>query len=116
MLVFVGIFIFIFIRSYRKNFLLALKINSRAILTLNVANESIYILGNIAYATAYMLAPIGLVLLAESFQPIFVLVIGVFLTIFFPKITIEKIQAKHLWQKIIAVCITGVGVYMLLRP
>ncbi len=113
MLVLVGLLIFIFIRSYRENFLLAIKNNSRAILSLNIVNESLYIFGNIAYSIAYLLAPIGLVLLAESFQPIFVLAIGIFLTIFFPKISTEKIQAKHLAQKIIAICITGVGTYLL---
>jgi len=116
MLMFIGFFIFIFIRSYRNHFLLAIKTNSKAILALNFTNEAVYILGNIAYSMAYMLAPIGLVLLAESFQPIFVLAIGVFLTIFFPKVTVEKIRAKHLWQKIIAICVTGIGVYLLLTP
>jgi hypothetical protein len=60
-----------------------------------------------------MLAPIALVLLANSFQSIFALIIGVFLTIFLPKISVEKIQAKHLWPKIIAICITGIGTYIL---
>lgn len=113
MLVLVGLCIFIFMRSYRENFLSAIRNNSKAILALNVANESLYIFGNIAYSVAYLLAPIGLVLLAESFQPIFVLAIGIFLTIFFPYISTEKIQAKHLWLKIIAICITGIGTYIL---
>lgn len=109
----VGLCIFLFMRSYRNNFLLAIKENSKTILAINGANESLYILGNIAYSIAYMLAPIGLVLLAESFQPIFVLAIGTFLTVFFPKIVTERIQAKYLIQKIVAVCVTGCGVYLL---
>jgi hypothetical protein len=63
-----------------------------------------------------MLAPIALVLLAESFQPIFVLAIGIFLTVFFPHISKEKIQAKHLWQRMIAIGITGGGTYLLSSP
>lgn len=114
MIVLVGISIFIFIRSYRKNFISLLKNNSKNILSLNMLNEFIYISGNVAVAYAYLLAPIGLVLLIESFQPFFVLIIGVILTIFFPKITTEKMQAKHIWQKIIAICITGIGTYLLL--
>jgi hypothetical protein len=70
--------------------------------------------GNLAFAFAYMLAPIALVLLANSFQPIFVLGIGILLTIFFPKISVEKIEAKNLWQKVIAITITGIGTYLLL--
>lgn len=113
MLLLVGAIIFLFVRSYRKSFLIALKSNSVPILSLNVANESLYILGNFASAVAYMLAPIGLVLLAESYQPLFVLGIGIFLTVFFPRITVEDISARHLWRKILAVVITGIGTYLL---
>ncbi len=114
MLVLVGIIIFIFVRSYRNSFILALKNNSKNILSLNIINEFIYISGNVAVAYAYLLAPIGLVLLTESFQPIFVLIIGVILTALFPKIITEKMQAKHLWQKVIAISITALGTYLLL--
>lgn len=113
-LVVVGIIIFIFVRKYRENFLKALRKNSAPILSLNVANEGLYMTGNILFAFAYMWAPIALVLLANSFQPIFVLAIGIFLTIFFPKISVEKIQAVNLWQKLIAIVITGIGTYLLL--
>ncbi len=112
-LVTVGVLIFIFLRSYRENFLLSIKSNSRGILSLNFLNEALYISGNAIVAFAYILAPVGLVLLTESFQPIFVLSIGIFLTVFFPKISTEKIQAKHIWPKILAMCITGIGTYLL---
>lgn len=113
MLVIAGVVIFTFIKSYRKHFLEAIRNNSKPILLLNGANESLYMFGNLAFSFAYILAPIGLVLLAESYQPIFVLAIGIFLTIFFPKITVEKIEARHLWQKGLAIAITGVGTYLL---
>lgn len=114
MLVLVGIGIFIFVRSYRKNFISALKNNSKNILSLNILNESIYISADVVVAYALLLAPVGLVLLTESFQPIFILIIGVTLTVFFPKIIAEKIEAKHIWQKTIAIGITGIGTYLLL--
>jgi hypothetical protein len=114
MLLIVGMLIFIFVKTYRQHFLTALKNNSAGIISLNVANESLYTLGNFVFAFAYILAPIALVLLANSFQPIFVLGIGIFLTLFFPKLTAEKIEAKHLLQKVIAILITGIGTYLLL--
>lgn len=113
MLSLAGVFIFIFIRSYRTHFLSALRNNSRNILSLNVANESLYMFGNIAFSIAYLMAPIALVLLTESYQPLFVFAIGIFLTLFFPKLANEKIEAKHLWQKGLAIAITGIGTYML---
>jgi drug/metabolite transporter (DMT)-like permease len=109
----VGIFILIFIKSYREHFVHALKTNSKAIIGLNIGNESLYMIGNISFSFAYMLAPVALVLLTESFQPIFVFSIGIFLTLFFPKISAEKIEAKHIWQKVMAIIITGVGTYLL---
>jgi drug/metabolite transporter (DMT)-like permease len=116
MLTLIGIVIFIVARGYRAHFLAAIRTNSKAIISLNFANEILYMVGNFAFAFAYMLAPIALVLLAESFQPIFVLAIGIFLTVFFPHISKEKIQAKHLWQRMIAIGITGGGTYLLSSP
>jgi len=113
MLVLAGICIFVFIRSYRINFLLALRSNSKAILSLNAFNELLYISANVVFAFSYMVAPISLILLMNSFQAIFVFIIGLVLTIFIPNLLVEKIHAKHIWQKIIAICITGIGTYLL---
>jgi len=110
----IGIGIFVFMRKTRKQFLRTFKVNSTGVISLNVLNEVIYMVGNAIFAYAYLLAPISLILLTNSFQPIFVLAIGIFLTIFFPRITVEKIKAKHLWQKSLAILITGLGTYLLL--
>lgn len=113
MLVLVGVIIYLLVPTYRNHFNAALKINSTGILSLNLANEVIYMFGNIVVAFAYLMAPIALVLLAESFQPIFVFLIGIILTVFFPRVSVENIEAKHIWQKLIAILITGIGTYML---
>lgn len=110
----IGIGLFVSVGAYRKNFIIAIKKNSVAITSFNILNEVLYMAGNAIFAYAYLLAPISIILLLNSFQPIFVLAVGIILTIFFPKITVEKIKAKHLWQKFIAICITGVGTYLLL--
>ena len=114
MLLLVGIIIFVCVRSYRTHFITAIKTNSVGILSLNVLNESLYTLGNVVLAFAYILAPIALVLLTNSFQPIFVFAIGVFLTLCFPKLTVERIQVQHVLQKLLAIIITGIGTYLLL--
>ncbi len=114
MLLLVGIIIFVCVRSYRTHFITAIKTNSVGILSLNVLNESLYTLGNVVLAFAYILAPIALVLLTNSFQPIFVFAIGVFLTLCFPKLTVERIEVQHVLQKLLAIIITGIGTYLLL--
>lgn len=114
MLTFGGFLLFTFVRSYRSHFLHALRMNSRRIISLNILNEGLYIAGNMIFSFAYLLAPISLVLLVDSFQPIFVLAIGILLTIFLPHFTSEKIHLRHLLQKVIAVSIVVCGTYLLL--
>ncbi len=113
-LVLVGVIIFTLIPSYRKQFEIALKSNSVAILGLNALNEILYMLGTMAVAFAAMLAQVGLVLLTETYQAIFVFAIGIVLTTYFPHISEENIKAKNLWQKFFAICVTGIGTYLLL--
>jgi len=115
-LVGVGICIFVFMKSHRRHFVTVFKENSGKVIGFNFLNEALYMGGNAAVAFALVLAPVALVLLTNSFQPIFVLLIGVLLTLFFPKVSVEKIHAYHLWQKLIAILITGIGTYMLLMP
>jgi drug/metabolite transporter (DMT)-like permease len=110
----IGLLIFIFVKKYRDNFLLAMNTNSSKILQLNGLNEVVYMLGNFATSFAYLLAPVALILLTQSFQPIFVFAIGIFLTVFFPKVSVENIHTKNLWQKVFSIIITGIGTYLLL--
>lgn len=110
----IGALIFAFIRPYRTHFLSTFKNNSFSVLSLNFVNEFFYMLGNVIFSFAYMLAPIALILLVNSFQTIFVLGLGILLTVFFPKVTVEKIHATHLWQKVFAITITLLGTYILL--
>lgn len=114
MLVIVGLFLFTFISSYRNHFIDAVKTNSAGIFSLNVLNEGLYMVGNITVAFAVMLAPVALILLGNSFQNIFVLIIGVLLTLFLPKLYSEKIERHHIIQKLIAILVTGIGTYLLL--
>ncbi|MBU1292831.1 DMT family transporter [Patescibacteria group bacterium] len=110
----IGIGLFFFVRSYREHFIVAVRDNSKAIFSLNVLNETLYMLGNVIFSFAYLLGPIAVILLAESFQPLFAILIGVFMTVFFPRIITEKIHIKHLWQKGIAFAVTCLGTYLLL--
>ncbi len=82
-------------------------------LGLNITSEILYILGNLANNFATLLAPVALVLVVASYQPLFVFIEGVLLSIFFPKIIMEKISLKHLAQKLISIIIIIVGSYLL---
>lgn len=110
----VGILLFTCIPTYRTHFLVAMRENSKKILSLNVTNEMLYMFANGVVAFAYLMAPIAFVLLTQSMQPFFVLAIAVFLTTFFPTLGTERISGKHLTQKLLAITITGIGTYLLL--
>lgn len=111
-----GICLFVFGHTYRNHFLSAIKENSKGIICLNFLNESIYIIGTIVFSFAYTMAPVALTLLANSFQAFFVLAIGFVSTLFLPNIIKENIETRFVWQKITAICITGIGTYILLIP
>lgn len=109
----IGFLMFAFIKKYRQSFLKALKFNSAPILGLNIFNESLYISGNYVAALVVVLIPVSLTLLMNSFQPLFVLVIGIILTFLFPKLKVEHVNSRNIPQKLIAIALTGIGVLML---
>jgi drug/metabolite transporter (DMT)-like permease len=108
-----GIFLFAAIKSYRREFLELLRTNRATLIGLNSVNEVIGLVGEIALVLAVMYAPVALVQSVGSVQPLFVFIIGVMMTLFFPKFGQESLAKRHLVQKIIAIAIMAAGGYML---
>jgi len=108
-----GIMLFVFFRKYREGFLEAWRSNSKKIIGLNLLNETLTVIGNVTFTLAYLAAPVALVLLFNSYQPVFVFIIGILLTIFLPKIATEKIKLKHILQKVLVIGVMLVGTYLL---
>jgi drug/metabolite transporter (DMT)-like permease len=98
---------------YRNQFLTVLKDNKIRILAINSVNEILAIFADALVGFATLLAPVALVLLAGAFQPVFVLMIGVILTVFFPRISEESLTRRHLVQKVLTICVIMVGTYFL---
>jgi drug/metabolite transporter (DMT)-like permease len=109
-----GVLVFVLSRKYRHAFLLQFKKNSAGVVSLNVLNEGIYALANIAVAFAAMLAPVALVLLLNAFQPMFVMIIGAALAFLVPKLATERATRHQIVHRMIAIVITGIGTYVLL--
>jgi drug/metabolite transporter (DMT)-like permease len=102
-----------FVPSYRRQFLAMLKENKVAVLGLNSMSESLFIVAEAAMGYAIILAPVALVLLVNAFQPFFVLIIGVGLTLFFPRLSSESISKNALIQKICGIGLIIIGTYFL---
>lgn len=108
-----AIFLLFFVKSYRKQFLFVFKNNKIKVLTINGANEVINILAKLSMSLATLLAPLALAWVVNGFQPFFVLFFGILLATFFPKLTNESLNKKFLIQKLIAIIIMFIGVYLI---
>lgn len=102
-----------FVKNYRKDFLLVFKANKASVLTINGFNEVINIIAKIAMNFATLLAPLTLAWVVNGFQPFFLLLYGVLLTLFLPKLAEENITKKHLTHKILAISVMFIGVIVL---
>ena len=111
-LIFFGVFLYL-IPRFRNEFLLVFKKNSKAIIGVNIISEIFTIAGNWFMAFATLLAPLALVTLISGYQPVFVFIIGIFITLFFPKISEERITKGALFHKGIAILIILFGTYFL---
>lgn len=104
-----GILIYILVPKYRKEFNFMNKMGGVKIFTLNILGEFMTIAGNLMTNFAILLAPVALVYLVGSFQPVVVLILVIIGTKFFPHIVTEKIHKQVLVPKIIAIVIIVVG-------
>jgi hypothetical protein len=108
-----GIFIYIFILKYRREFTYMNKEGGLRIITLNFLSEITTNIGNVLANFAILLAPVTMVYLVGSFQPAMLLVLTIAGTYIFPKIVNENLNRKVLVPKIIAIIITIIGSFLL---
>ncbi len=109
-----GVLIYLAIPRYRASFNLAMRTNSVPLLSANLLNEVLYMLGTVSYGIAATLAPVALVLLTETFQSIFVFVMAIVLARFAPRLATESVDRSRIALKGVAICITGFGTWLLL--
>ena len=110
-----GIFLLLFIKSYRKGFLNAIRQNKFQVLGINGLNEIFNIIAKIAFNFASILTPVTMVWIINGLQPVFVFLFGIVLTLLLPKISQEDISKKTLIQRIIAIAVITIGVYLINR-
>lgn len=73
-------------------------------------------LGSVAFLLqnyAVYLGPVAIINALQGVQYAFLLILGIFLTIFFPKVLKEDISKKTLIKKIIAIILIGIGLYFM---
>ena len=108
-----GSLIFMFSRSYRRDFLSSFTRDGKKIIGLNIANESINIIAVMIFTYATLLAPLSLVQVINGFQPLFTFMLGAVLTLFVPHLIKENLEGRILVQKILFMVLMIIGAYLL---
>ena len=112
-LIIFGILVTIFYKKFRQDFFMLIGTPKLKILSLNAVSELLYIIGGLANNFALLIAPVALVFVVNSYQPLFVFIGAVLLTLFFPSFVSEKISRKHFFHKLISIVIILIGSYLL---
>ncbi len=108
-----GALFFVFIKSYRQSFLSSFKENRGTIIGLNISAEVVMVAADLVMNFATLLAPLALIYVVNSFQPVFVFVIGILATLLFPHLIKESLSRKHVLQKILTILTMVLGLLML---
>ncbi len=108
-----GVILFAAVKSYREQFINLIKTNRFTVIGLNSLNEVFALIGEIVIVYAVLIAPVALVQSVGGLQPAFVFIIGIILTLLFPKLGQENLAKRALAQKIAGIGIITVGAYLL---
>ena len=108
----VGIFIFVFIKSYRKSFSSMLKSNGPLVIGLNLINEMLNSFGGVLSTFAGTIVSVALAsFVTQGIQPFAVMLMGLLITKLFPKIEKEKNTKADIAKRVITIiaCVVGLG-------
>jgi uncharacterized membrane protein len=110
-----GLAFLICVPSYRRDFLGLFKKSKIPGVGLIALSETLFSVSEAITLYATLLAPVALVLLVGSFQPAFVFILGIVLTLFFPRAVKESLDRKTLLQKGGGIGLMLVGGYLISR-
>lgn len=111
-LIITGLIFLIFVPSYRKEFIQACRTSSKAVIGINILNEIVNVVASLVMRFASLLAPLALVAtVSNGFQSVFVFLIGIIITLWWPKLGQENLHWKSLLQKALTIAIMVIGTY-----
>lgn len=110
-----GLLLFLLVPLYRTQFIATVQRGKKAVLGINLVSELLNIAAKLAVNFASLLAPLALVWVVNGFQPLIVFLYGVILTLFLPTFGKEDISRKTVIQKLSAMVIMFVGIYLLFK-
>ncbi len=108
-----GFLLLFFRKGLKDEFIFSVKKNGRAMLGVNILSETISAVAYVIRDYSTLLAPIALVMTLNGYQPVFVFILGIILTIFLPNLSTEKIKPLHLVHKGLAISIILAGTLLI---
>ena len=108
-----GLAFLVFVPSYRRDFLGLFKQQNVAVMGLIALSRTLFSLSEAITLYATLLAPVALVLVVNSFQPFFVLTLGILLTLFLPRMAKESLNRSKLLQKGAGISLMLAGGYLI---
>jgi uncharacterized membrane protein len=109
-----GLTLLVCVPSYRSDFLGLFK-QQKAAVGLIALSRILFSVSEAVTLYATLLAPVALVLLVHSFQPLFVFTFGVVLTLLLPRVAEESLGRMKMLQKGAGICLMLVGGYLISR-
>jgi drug/metabolite transporter (DMT)-like permease len=110
-----GLAILICVPSYRRDFLALFKQQKAAAIGLIALSRTLFAVSEAVTLYATLLAPVALVLVVSSFQPLFVFALGIALTLLFPQVAKESLAGMKMLQKGAGIGFMLVGGYLVSR-
>jgi uncharacterized membrane protein len=108
-----GLLLYFFVKSYRTTFNGLIKSRNLGYLSILSLSEGLNVVASVIFRYATLIAPVTLVWVINGFQPAFIFIIGVVVTLFFPFIAQESLVKRNLIQKISALILIFLGTYFL---
>jgi uncharacterized membrane protein len=110
-----GLGFLVCVPSYRRDFLGLFKQKKVAVVGLIALSETLFSVSEAVTLYATLLAPVALVLLVNSFQPLFVFALGIVLTLLLPGVAKESLSRIKMLQKGVGIGLMLVGGYLISR-
>ena len=104
-----GLFLVVMKKGLYSEFLDSIRINGKTMFGVNFVSEGMSAVAYMVRDYATLLAPLAVIATLNGYQPAFVFVLGIFLTLMFPKFVKEKIRYTHLIHKSLAIAVMILG-------
>src|SRR5215203_2390127 len=108
-----GLTILVCVPSYRRDFLGLFKQQKVAVVGLIALSRTLFSVSEGVTLYATLQAPVALVLVVNSFQPLFVFTLGIVLTLLLPRVAKESLGRMKMVQKGVGIGLMLVGGYLI---